>query len=215
MPARFPAHSAQSSWRWSLASDGKLISADRNPNTTGAALIWESDDPAAKLDAIREGVASGKIKTLLCLGEDLLEEAGFKAADLEKLDALVATHTHANPTAANATVVLPGVGFAEKRATYVNVTGRLQRTNQAVIAPGDVRDDWESLAALLAKLDPKYEAPASMDGILKAISSEVPAFSGQSFGSIGDLGIQITETGVTIPLIEQERARVAAGQIVG
>jgi NADH-quinone oxidoreductase subunit G len=112
-------------------------------------------------------------------------------------------------------VVLPGVGFAEKRATYVNVTGRLQRTNQAVIAPGGVRDDWESLAGLLAKLDPDFEVPASMDGVLGALAGEIDAFKGQSFGTIGDLGVQITDTGVTIPLLEQERARIASGQIVG
>ena len=196
-------------------SDGKLISADRNPNTTGASLIWGTDDPGAKLDAIRAGISSGKIKALLCLGEDLLEEADFKKEDLKKLDDLVVSHTHANPTASLARVVLPSVGFAEKRATYVNVTGRLQRTNQAVIAPGEVRDDWESLAALLAKLDPEYEVPASMDGVLRAISTETKAFAGQTFGSIGDLGVQITETGVTIPLLEQERARIESGQIVG
>ena len=196
-------------------SDGKLISADRNPNTTGASLIWGTDDPGAKLDAIRAGISSGKIKALLCLGEDLLEEADFKKEDLKKLDDLVVSHTHANPTASLARVVLPSVGFAEKRATSVNVTGRLQRTNQAVIAPGEVRDDWESLAALLAKLDPEYEVPASMDGVLRAISTETKAFAGQTFGSIGDLGVQITETGVTIPLLEQERARIESGQIVG
>ena len=196
-------------------SDGKLISADRNPNTTGASLIWGTDDPGAKLDAIRAGISSGKIKALLCLGEDLLEEADFKKEDLKKLDDFVVSHTHANPTASLAKVVLPSVGFAEKRATYVNVTGRLQRTNQAVIAPGEVRDDWESLAALLAKLDPEYEVPASMDGVLRAISTEIKAFAGQTFGSIGDLGVQITETGVTIPLLEQERARIESGQIVG
>jgi NADH-quinone oxidoreductase subunit G len=54
-----------------------------------------------------------------------------------------------------------------------------------------------------------------MDSILNAIASEVEEFSGQSFGSIGDLGVQITETGVTIPLLEQEKARIDSGQIVG
>ncbi|MDA7896595.1 molybdopterin-dependent oxidoreductase [Akkermansiaceae bacterium] len=196
-------------------SDGKLISADRNPNTTGAALIWGTDDPAAKLDAIREGVSAGKIKSLIVLSEDLLEEAGFKSEDLEKLNHLVVSHTHANPTAAHANVVLAGAGFAEKRATYVNVTGRLQRANQAVIAPGESRDDWESLTALLSKLDGDYTPSASMDSILNAIASEVEEFSGQSFGSIGDLGVQIIETGVAIPLLEQEKARIDSGQIVG
>ena len=195
--------------------DGKLISADRNPNTTGASLIWNTSGPSEKLEAIREGVSSGRIKALIVLSEDLLEEAGFKSTDLEKLDHLVVSHTHANPTASHANVVFSGAGFAEKRATYVNVTGRLQRANQAVIAPGDSRDDWETLAALLSQLDENYSPPASMDAVLNDISSEVSEFKGQTFGSIGDLGIQITETGVTIPLLEQEKARVESGQIVG
>jgi len=195
--------------------DGKLISADRNPNTTGASLIWETDNPAAKIDAIREGVASGKIKSLIVLQEDLLADAGFKAEDLNKLSHLISSHTHANATATHAEVVFPAVGFAEKRATYVNVTGRLQRANQAVIAPGETRDDWESLAALLAQLNQEYEIPASMDGVFNSLASEIEAFKGQTFGSIGDLGVQITETGVTIPLLEQEKARVESGLIVG
>lgn len=196
-------------------SDGKLISADRNPNTTGASLIWKTADPSEKLDAIREGVSSGKIKALIVLNEDLLEEADFESTDLERLDHLIVSHTHANSTASYATVIFAGAGFAEKRATYVNVTGRLQRTNQATIAPGDSRDDWESLAGLLSKLDDSYSPPASMDAVLNNISSEIDEFKGQTFGSIGDLGVQITETGVTIPLLEQEKARVESGQIVG
>ena len=196
-------------------TDGKLISADRNPNTTGASLIWGTSDPSEKLDAIREGVSSGRIKALIVLSEDLLEEAGFDSTDLKKIDHLVVSHTHANPTASHAKVVFSGAGFAEKRATYVNVTGRLQRSNQAIIAPGESRDDWEFLAALLSQLDENFSPPASIDTILNNISSEVTEFEGQTFGSIGDLGIQITETGVAIPLLEQEKARVESGQIVG
>ena len=196
-------------------SDGKLISADRNPNTTGAKLIWGDDEPCARLDAIREGVKSGKIKALLAIQEDLLEEAGFKSEDLAKLDHLVSSNILANPTAAASSVVLPGAGFSEKRATYVNVTGRLQRAHQANLAPGNAREDWETLSALLAKLEKDYQAPASLDGVFKALASEVPSFNSQSFGSIGDLGIQITETGITIPLLEQEKARKDSGIIVG
>ncbi|MDE0858695.1 MAG: molybdopterin-dependent oxidoreductase [Akkermansiaceae bacterium] len=196
-------------------SDSKLISADRNPNSTGAALIFGNEDPSEKLDAIREGVSSGRIKALIVLQEDLLEEAGFNQSDLAGLEHLVSSHILANPTAAASEVVLPGAGFAEKRATYVNVTGRLQRAYQATLAPGDAREDWETLAALLAAVEKTFEAPASVDGVIKALASEIPAFEGQSFGSIGDLGVQITETGVTIPLLEQEKARVESGLING
>lgn len=196
-------------------SDGKLISADRNPNTTGAALILGTDDPSAKLDAIREGVSSGRIKALVSLKEDLLEEAGFEADDLSNLEHLVSSHILANATAAQSDVVLAGAGFSEKRATYVNVTGRLQRTFQATLAPGEARDDWEILSTLVAAVDKSYTAPASVDGVIKELAAAVPTFEGQTFGSIGDQGVQITETGVTIPLIEQEKARIESGQIIG
>lgn len=196
-------------------SDGKLISEDRNPNTTGAALIFETDDPSAKLDAIREGVSSGRIKALVSLKEDLLEEAGFSANALKNLEHFVSSHIIANGTAAESDVVLAGAGFTEKRATYVNVTGRLQRTFQANLAPGEARDDWEILSTLLAAVDKSYTAPASIDGIIKELAASISAFEGQSFGSIGDNGVQIIETGITIPLIEQEKARIESGQIVG
>ncbi|MDB4462991.1 molybdopterin-dependent oxidoreductase, partial [Akkermansiaceae bacterium] len=196
-------------------SDGKLISADRNANSTGAALIFGNDDPAEKLDAIREGVSSGRIKALVALQEDLLEEAGFSEKDLAGLDHLISSNILANPTAAASKVVLPGAGFAEKRGTYVNVTGRLQRAFQATLAPGEAREDWESLAALLAAVEKTFTAPASVDGVIKALATEIPTFEGQTFGSIGDQGVQITETGVTIPLLEQEKARVESGLING
>ena len=196
-------------------SDSKLISADRNPNSTGAALIFGNEDPSEKLDAIREGVSSGRIKALIVLQEDLLEEAGFNQSNLVGLEHLVSSHILANPTAAASKVVLPGAGFAEKRATYVNVTGRLQRAFQATLAPGDAREDWETLASLLSAVEKTFETPSSVDGVIKALASEIPAFEGQSFGSIGDLGVQITETGVTIPLLEQEKARVESGLING
>ncbi|MDB4382395.1 molybdopterin-dependent oxidoreductase, partial [Akkermansiaceae bacterium] len=196
-------------------SDGKLISADRNANSTGAALIFGNDDPAERLDAIREGVSSGRIKALVALQEDLLEEAGFSEKDLAGLDHLISSNILANPTAAASKVVLPGAGFAEKRGTYVNVTGRLQRAFQATLAPGEAREDWESLAALLAAVEKTFTAPASVDGVIKALAAEIPAFECQNFGSIGDQGVQITETGVTIPLLEQEKARVESGLING
>ncbi|MDB4311064.1 2Fe-2S iron-sulfur cluster-binding protein, partial [bacterium] len=86
-------------------SDGKLISADRNANSTGAALIFGNDDPAERLDAIREGVSSGRIKALVALQEDLLEEAGFSEKDLAGLDHLISSNILANPTAAASKVV--------------------------------------------------------------------------------------------------------------
>ena len=47
------------------------------------------------------------------------------------------------------------------------------------------------------------------------MASVVPAFAGLTLSKIGDLGRQVVETGVTIPLLANERARKASGQITG
>ena len=190
-------------------SDGILISADRNPNTQGARLVWRREDPAFRLTGIIDGVRDGSIKALLVLGEDLTE-AGFTSADLAKTEFIASVQLLAGPTAEASDVVLPGAAFAEKRGSMVNVTGRLQRLNRAVEPHGQARDDWEILRDLAG-----LEAPHLIEDVFKAMAAKVPEFSGLSLSKIGDLGQPVTETGVTIPLLENERARKASGQIVG
>ncbi|MDA1005763.1 MAG: molybdopterin-dependent oxidoreductase [Verrucomicrobia bacterium] len=196
-------------------SDGKLISADRNANTTGATLLWDTEDPYAKLDAIREGVRSKRIKTLVVFYENILETAGFKEADLAHLDLLVSNHILPNGTAKCSHVVLPGASFAEKRGSLVNITGRLQRINKAIEPPAGAMDDWEIIRDLIAALDKKAPPLYLIEDVLKAIANEVPAFEDQNFSKIGDLGVQITLTGETIPLLEAEYHRIERGEIVG
>jgi NADH-quinone oxidoreductase subunit G len=190
-------------------SDGILISADRNPNTTGARLVWRREDPAFRLAGIIEGVRNGSIKALLVLGEDLAE-AGFTADDLAKLEFIASTQLLAGPTAEASDVVLPGAAFAEKRGSMVNFTGRLQRLNRAVEPQGQARDDWEILRDLAGLKEPHL-----IEDVFKAMAAKVTEFEGLNLSKIGDLGKPVVETGVTIPLLENERARKASGQIVG
>jgi len=197
-------------------SDGLLISADRNPNTTGAKLVWQSQDPAGPLSAIREGVRNGSIKALLILGEDLTD-AGFTAEDLAKPEFIASIQLLAGPTASASHVVLPGAAFAEKRGSMVNVTGRLQRLNRAVEPIGDAKDDWEILRDLILALQGAKpgSGPAAIEEIFKAMAASVPEFDGLSLSKISDLGKPVVETGVQIPLLQNERARKAAGLING
>ncbi|MCH2062790.1 MAG: molybdopterin-dependent oxidoreductase [Roseibacillus sp.] len=196
-------------------SDGKLIAADRNPNTTGAQLIWATKDPYAKLNAIRTGVAEGKIKALVVFYEDLLAEARFQADDLENLDLLISNNILTNATAKASHVVLPGAGFAEKRGSLVNITGRLQRLNQAILPPAGAMDDWEILRDLIKALDPNEPDRNMLEEVFREIVDEVEEFEELTLSKIGDLGLQITETGESIPLLEIEQARIATGEIIG
>ena len=57
--------------------------------------------------------------------------------------------------------------------------------------------------------------PAMIEEIFKAMAGATPEFDGLTLSKIGDLGKTVTETGTGIPLLENERARKAAGLING
>ena len=195
--------------------DALLIAADRNPNTTGAKLILETEDPFAKLDAIRDGVHSGQIKTLLVFGEDLITDAGFHFSDLAKLDLLLQSHILANPTAHAANLVLPAAAFAEKRGSMLNLSGRLQRLNRAVEMPGQAKDDWELIRDLILALSGDKNEVHLIEDVFKAMALAIPQLNGLSHSKIGHQGTQVLETGYQIPLLANERAAKAAGRING
>ena len=195
-------------------ADGYLISADRNPNTNGVKLVLGLDDPGSQLGAIKEGIEQGRIKALLCLQENLVEDAGFSTELLASLDFFLTSYPLANPTADVADVVLPGACWAEKTGTMVNVTGRLQRLNKAVDGPGQTLEPWEIIRDLIQATGGGNGIYSATD-IFKQLASEVSEFSDLSWGQIGDLGVPLIETGETIPLLEREKERKEKGLIVG
>ncbi len=196
-------------------SDEKLISADRNPNTTGAQIILEMDDPYAGLEQIKTRIRTGEIKALIVLHEDLLEAAAFTSEELSKLEFLVSANTHASGTASAADFVIPVSGFSERRGSMVNVSGRLQKMNQAILAPGKTLEDWEMLRDLILAITGEKNETYMLEDILKQIAATYKEFSGITFSKIGDLGKVIKETGVTIPLLEREKERINNKEIVG
>ena len=129
-------------------SDDILLSADRNPNTNGARLLGVTSFPGARLHEIADGVAAGRIKGLIALGENPIE-IGLTVAQLKALPAFIAMNILADDATRVATAVLPSFGFAEKRGSMINGKGRLQRLNRAVRGPGQARDDWEILRDLI------------------------------------------------------------------
>jgi NADH-quinone oxidoreductase subunit G len=177
--------------------DGIMIPADRNPNTTGAKLLGLcGSKPGSRLKRIAEGVKAGTIRTLICLGEDATK-AGISEAALGKLT-LIATDILPNQTTSHATVLLPASAWSEKRGSMININGRLQRLNRAVMPPGQARDDWEILRDLVAAIGGSNSETgfqigslATIEAVFKAMSEAHDEFAGQSLSRIGDLGVQI------------------------
>ena len=93
---------------------------------------------ASNLPKIAEGIRSGKIKTLIVFGEDVTKH-GIGADLLGKLETLIVSDILPNETTKLAHYLLPGCAHAEKRGTFTNTKGRVQKFMKAVEAPGDAR----------------------------------------------------------------------------
>jgi len=176
-------------------SDNILLSADRNPNTNGARLLGVTSYPGARLREIVDGVATGRVRALVALGEDVVG-IGLTPAQLSALPAFVVMSLLENSSTAAATALLPSFGFAEKRGSMINGKGRLQRLNRAVRGPGQARDDWEILRDLVQAYSGR-NGIYSIEDVFRQMSEAVPALNGLSLSKISDLGVQVLEVGAT------------------
>ena len=176
--------------------DTFLLNADRSPNTTGAKITGVTADPAgARIPIIAEAINSGKIRGLIVLGENVAKH-GIGEAVLAKLELLVVIDTLPNKVTELAHYVLPGATFAEKRGTFINAKGRIQRLNPAVPSPGIARPEWQTLAALLTEqgADGGY---LTIEDVFADMARTLPPLAGLNLSKIGDLGVELEFEGST------------------
>ncbi len=137
-------------------------------------------------------IGDGLVSAVYLIGQDPVGDGVLGEASrttLGKLDLLVVQDTFLTETAKLATVVLPGVTFAEKDGTYTNLERRVQRLNRAV-NPGDgARADWEIIRDLGLALGGDFDYQSSGD-VLAEITLTVPMYRGLSAGRLGSKGIQ-------------------------
>jgi len=168
--------------------DKLLLNADRNPNTTGARLTGITTGTIGeKLASMATGIKNGTIRNLIVFGEDVTR-AGIGTDLLSKLDLLVVSDILPNATTAMAHFLLPGCAHAEKRGTFTNVKGRVQRFTKGLEGPGDSRPEWEFLHDLLFNVTGN-DGYNSIEGLFNLMAREVPAFQGMEWGKLGDTGV--------------------------
>ncbi|MHB8523190.1 MAG: NADH-quinone oxidoreductase subunit G [Limisphaerales bacterium] len=172
--------------------DKLLVNADKNPNSTGARLIGICHtEMGIHLPGIAEGIRAGRIKTLIVFGEDVAGH-GIDADLLARLETLIVSDILPNATTARAHFLLPGCAHAEKRGTFTNVQGRVQKFLKVVEPPGDARPEWEFLHELVHDVTGQ-DGWATIEGLFNQMAKEVPAFNGLTWAGLGD-------TGVTVPI---------------
>jgi NADH-quinone oxidoreductase subunit G len=170
--------------------DKLLVSADKNPNANGAKLTGIAGNPmGSNLPKIANGIQSGKIKTLIVLGEDVTKH-GVTVGLLGKLEMLIVSDILPNETTKLAHYVLPGCAHAEKRGTFTNVKCRVQKFMKAVEQPGDARPEWEFLRDLVYNVTGQ-DGFLTIEGLFNEMAKDVPAFNGLTWSSLGDTGVTV------------------------
>jgi NADH-quinone oxidoreductase subunit G len=173
-----------------VEGDKLLLNADRNPNSAGARLMGLAADPmGSNLPKIAEGIREGRIKTLIVFGEDVTKH-GIGPQLLEKLETLIVSDILPNATTKLAHYLLPGCAHAEKRGSFTNTKGRVQKFMKAIEPRGDARPEWEFLHELVFKVTGQ-DGYVSIEGLFNTLANEVPAFKGLTWATLGDMGVSI------------------------
>jgi NADH-quinone oxidoreductase subunit G len=170
--------------------DKLLVSADKNPNTNGARLTGICfTEIGTNLPQIVNGISSGKIKTLIVFGEDVTKH-GIGADLLGKLETLIVSDILPNATTKFAHYLLPGCAHAEKRGTFTNTKGRVQKFMKAVEAPGDALPEWEFLHDLMHNVTGQ-NGFVTIEGLFNEMAKDIPAFNGLTWATLGDTGVTV------------------------
>ncbi len=165
-----------------------LVSADKNPNSNGARLTGICfTEIGTNLPQIASGISSGKIKTLIVFGEDVTKH-GIGADLLGKLDTLIVSDILPNATTKLAHYLLPGCAHAEKRGSFTNIKGRVQKFMKAVEAPGDAKPEWEFLHDLVYNVTGQ-NGFLTIEGLFNEMAKDVSAFNGLTWAGLGDTGV--------------------------
>jgi predicted molibdopterin-dependent oxidoreductase YjgC len=138
---------------------------------------------------IAKSIQVGKIKTLIVFGEDVTKH-GIGADLLGKLETLIVSDILPNETTKRAHYLLPGCAHAEKRGTFTNIKGRVQKFMKAVEAPGDARAEWEFLHDLVYNVTGQ-DGFLTIEGLFNEMAKDVPAFNGLTWAGLGDTGVTI------------------------
>jgi NADH-quinone oxidoreductase subunit G len=171
-------------------NDGFLIRADKTANRKGAEILgFDIDAGGAASRALMEEVASGKVKTVISLGEEIETLPGGEAAlkVLETGGSLVTMGPYQTASSGAAGLRIPAAAYGEAEGTWVNYSGRAQRVRRGITPRVAALPYWKILSLLLSELgvETSFDSAAQ---ILRQVAEAVPAFEGMSWTALGAEG---------------------------
>jgi NADH-quinone oxidoreductase subunit G len=150
------------------------------PNLSGAKALGlvAEDARDADLAPLRRAIEAGEVPVLYVLDPGPAANMGdlswiAEARRAGTLPRLVVQGVVESELTAVADVVLPGTTWVEKDATYTNGDGRLQGASEAVLPPGEARQDWKILVDLSAAVGHPLGYD-SADAVRAALAERLP-----------------------------------------
>jgi NADH-quinone oxidoreductase subunit G len=170
--------------------DNILRRADRHANAKSAELLGipviDLRDETGKSEI---GEQVSKSTVILAAGFDR-GVSGLLGDLVSRAGATITIAACRSPLLEEASVVIPGLTFAEKEGLVINFEGHVQRLLPALSPQGDETDEWRFLGKLLAALS-GGEGYKSIADVRGAISKEEAAFAQVDLVSIGLTGTSL------------------------
>ena len=143
----------------------------------------------ANLGPIKAAVDAGQVKVLYVIDPGPEGSIGdtdwiVAARQAGRIQTLIVQGVLKSALVDAADIVLPGVAFVEKDATYTNATGHVQAASLVITPPGDAAEDWQ----ILSKLGVVFGAQvsyASSAAVRQAIAGRLAHLPG--YAALGDV----------------------------
>ncbi|MDY0079484.1 MAG: 2Fe-2S iron-sulfur cluster-binding protein [Ignavibacteriaceae bacterium] len=206
------------------SGDDILITDDKAPNTFGLELLLKSFSVRIEnsFEQVMSLINEGKIKALLVIEDDILSGSEELNKTLDRLDLLIVTASNMNKTAEKAHIIFAASTYAEKNGTFVNVSGRIQRTKPAVVTSErersldgfemsrldkfgtewdkwgkvnkiEARASWKILNGLGVVMGQKLKYNMAEE-VFVDLSKTIDKLSGLDYRTIGETGVQLKLT---------------------
>jgi NADH-quinone oxidoreductase subunit G len=121
------------------------------------------------VEGIQKAASTKALQVVYLLGADELHMDCFQGTFV------IYQGHHGDRGAQIADIVLPGAAYTEKDGLYVNTEGRVQRGYAACTPPGEAREDWKILRALMEVLGmaPRYD---TLEEVRQRLGAANPIF---------------------------------------
>ncbi len=166
-------------------------------NSAGAHLLGAvpvSDQNNTK--SILENCATGKVKTLILVDFDPIDQTPFRElaeSALESVENLILITAIPGTAASYATHILPMAIPAEQDGTYTSSEFRVQRMAQILPTPGESKAPWRIFTELQLRIKPGTPA-FNPSEIMDEIAKQNPDFQGATYSQLPKAGFLLPQS---------------------